>query len=119
MLSFLYLFLVVAGVVALGIIPAEKNKLKNLIAIFVGIFGIAYVMDVFTDHYGAISHETVKSGLPWFAAFVGYAVTAIIYLMCASKQQSSFNLLNVFLLAITGGITSLVLFFVTDILLTL
>ncbi|EMH9072564.1 hypothetical protein RZG19_005413 [Citrobacter freundii] len=51
MLSFLFLFLVVAGVVALGIIPAEKNKLKNLIAIFIGIFGIAYVMGVFTDHY--------------------------------------------------------------------
>lgn len=119
MLSFLYLFLVVAGVVALGIIPAEKNKLKSLIAIFIGIFGIAYVTGVFTDHYGAISHETVKSGLPWFAAFVGYAGTAVLYVMCASKQQTSFNLVNVFLVAITGGITSLVLFFVTDILLTL
>ncbi|EIK5041316.1 hypothetical protein LJ828_004340 [Salmonella enterica] len=119
MLNFICLFLVIAGVVALSIIPAEKNKLKNLIAIFIGIFGIAYVMGSFIDHYGAISYETVKSGLPWFAAFVGFAATAIICLICVSKEQSSFNLLNVYILAMTAGMTAFVLFFVTDILLTL
>nr|WP_233108824.1 hypothetical protein [Enterobacter asburiae] len=118
-MNYVYLSLVFVGIIALRFMPADKNKLKNVIAILIGVFAIAYVIGVYTDHYGTISHETMKTGLPWFAAIVGYAWTAIIYVLSPSKQNASYNLGKVITLFITGGIMSLVLFFVTHILLTL